>query len=80
MRVRHVFVRRVADELGIPKTSVHEIMNDHLGLKKVCTRWLPKLLTSLQRANRVDCCQELLEESEADPSNVFGRIITDDEY
>ncbi len=35
----------------------------------VRTPWVPKLLTPLQHANRVDCCQELLEESEADPFN-----------
>jgi histone-lysine N-methyltransferase SETMAR len=79
MRDRQISVRRVADELGIPKTNVHEIMNNHLGMKKVCTRWVPKLLTPLQRANRVDCCQELLEESEADSSNFSDRIVTGDE-
>jgi hypothetical protein len=40
---------------------------------------VPKLLTPLQRANRVDCCQELLEESEADPFKFFARIVTGDE-
>ncbi len=79
MRERQISVRRVADELGIPKSSVHEIMNDHLGMKKVCTRWVPKLLTPLQRANRVDCCEELLQDCEADPSNFFDRIVTGDE-
>src|SRR5208283_5286915 len=43
MRDRQISVRWVADELGIPKTSVHEIMHDHLGMKKVCTRWVPKM-------------------------------------
>lgn len=54
-------------------------MNTHLDMKKVCTGWLPKLLTLLQRANRLNCCQEILEESDADPSNFFDRIVTDDE-
>ena len=79
MRDRQVSVRRVADELGISKSSVHEIMSVHLGMKKVCTRWVPKLLTPLQRANRVECCQELLNESEADLTNFFVRIVTGDE-
>ncbi|CAF3250088.1 unnamed protein product [Rotaria socialis] len=79
MNDRQISVHRVSDELGIPKTSVHEIMNIHLGMKKVCTLWVPKLLTPLQRANRMDCGQELLEESEADSSNFFGRVVTDDE-
>ena len=56
MRDRQISIRRLAEELAISKTTIHEIM----GMKKVCTRWIPKLLTPIQRANRVDCCQELL--------------------
>ena len=55
MRDRQISVRRLAEELGIPKTTIHEIMNDHMGIKKVCTRWVPKLFTPIQRANRVHC-------------------------
>ena len=55
MRDRQISIRRVAYELGIPKTTIHEIMNNHIGMKKVCTKWIPKLLTSIQRANRAHC-------------------------
>ena len=58
MRNRQISVRRVAYELRIPTTTVYEIMSNHLGMKKVSTRWVPKLLTSIQRAKHVDCCQE----------------------
>ena len=54
MRDRQVSVRRVAAELGIPKTTVHDIMTNCLTMRKVCMRWVPKLLTPLQRVNRVD--------------------------
>jgi histone-lysine N-methyltransferase SETMAR len=69
----------VTYELGIPKTSVHEILNDNLGMKKVCTRWVPKFLTPVQRANRVDCCEELLQQSEANSTDFFDCIVTGDE-
>ena len=55
MRDRQISVRRVADELNIPKTIVHEIMSNHLGMRKVCIRWVPKFLTPLQRVSRVEC-------------------------
>ena len=55
---RQVSVRRLAYKLVIPKTAVHEIMDNQLDMKKVCTRWLAKLLTPIQCANCVDCCQE----------------------
>ncbi|CAF1509024.1 unnamed protein product [Adineta ricciae] len=79
LRDRQVSVRWVAAELDIPKTTVHEIMKNHLEMKKVCTRCVPKLLTPLQLANRTDCCEELLQQSEEDPSNFFDRIVTGDE-
>ena len=74
-----VSVRRVAYELGIPKTTVHEIMDNQLGMEKVWTRWVPKLLTLIQRANHVDCCQELVQETEANRANSFDCFVTCDE-
>ena len=35
--------------------------------------------TPIQRANRVDCCQELLQESKVNPDNFFDCIVTGDE-
>ena len=78
MRNRKVSVRRLAEELSIPKTIIHEIMNNHMSMKKVCTRWVPKLFTPIQRANRVDCCQELLQQSEVNPTKSSDCIVTSD--
>ena len=79
MRNGQVSVRHVAYKLAIPKTIIHEIMDNQLGMKKVCTRWILKLLASLQRANRVDCCQELLQQSEVNSTKFFDCIVTGDE-
>ena len=38
------------------------------------------MLTPIQRANRVDCCQELLQESEVNSVNFFDCIVTGDEF
>ena len=51
MRDRQISIRRLAEELAI----IHEIMNNHMGTKKVCTQWVPKLLTPIQRPFRVHC-------------------------
>ena len=56
MRDRHISVRRLDYELSIPTTTVYQIISNHLGMKKVSTTWVPKLLTPVQRVNRVDCC------------------------
>ena len=79
MHDRQISIHRVAEELAIPKIIVHEIMNSHMGMKKICPRWVPKLLTPIQRANRVDCCQELLQQSEVNPAKFFDCIVTGDE-
>ena len=50
MHDRQISVRRLAYELPIPTTTtttVYEIMSNHLGMKKVSTRWVPKLLTPI---------------------------------
>ena len=77
---RRISIRRVAYELGIPKTTIHEIMNNHMDMKKVCARWVPKLFTPIQPANRVDCCQELLQESEVNPAKLSDCIVIGDKF
>ena len=79
MHDRQISVYRIAYKLAIPTTTVYEIISDHLGMKKVSTRWVPNLLASIQRVNRVDCCQELLQEREINSNNYFHRIVTHDE-
>ena len=76
MRNRQVSVRRPVEELVI----IHEIMGNQWGMKKVCTWWILKLLTPIQRAHRVDCCQELLQLSVVNPDNFFDFIVTGDEF
>ena len=76
MRDRQISVRHIADELGISKTPLYEVMSDYLSMKKVCTRWVPKLFTPLQCANQVDYCEELLENCNQALTGFFGRIVT----
>ena len=76
MHNRQFSVRRLSYELPIPTTTVYEIISNHLGMKKISTRWVPKLLTPIQSANHVDCYQELSQESEVNPDNYFDHIVT----
>ena len=71
MRDRSISVRRVAYEFAISKTTLYEIMDNQLGMKEICTQWVLKLLTPIQPANREDCFQELLQQSEVNPDNFF---------
>ena len=80
MRDRQISICRLVEELAIPKTTIHGIMNNHNAMKKVYTRWVPKLLTLIQRANRVDYCQELLQQSEVNSAKFFDCIVTSDAF
>ena len=53
VRDRQISVHRLAYELPISTTTVYEIMSNHLGMKKVSTRWVPKLLTPIQHSHIV---------------------------
>ena len=77
---RQLSVCRLAYKLAISTIiTVYEIVSNHLSMKKVSTRWTPKLLKPIQCANRVGCCEELLQESEVNPDNYFHCIVTSDE-
>ena len=49
MRYRQVSVRRLAEQLSI----IHETMENQLSMKKVCTRWIKKLLTPIERCHNI---------------------------
>ncbi|UYV79714.1 hypothetical protein LAZ67_18000389 [Cordylochernes scorpioides] len=49
---RRMTVRQIEETLSIPRTTVNRIMREHLGLRKLSARWVPKLLTPDQKAVR----------------------------
>ena len=46
---RHLTFRELENDLGIPKTTVWEILNKILGMTCVCAKFIPKLLTTEQK-------------------------------
>ena len=48
-------------------------------MTKVCSTWVPHLLTPLQRHERVEACEELLANYEKEGNDFLSRIITGDE-
>ena len=52
-RDRQISTHRPAYELTILTTTVYEITSNHVSMKKVSTRWGPKLLTSIQHSQIV---------------------------
>ena len=75
---RHLSVRLIADQVGLPKSIVHEIITTELQTRKVCAKLVPKVLTDKQKENRVSISRELLDRVRGDP-DFLVQAITGDE-
>ncbi|GFO15634.1 histone-lysine N-methyltransferase SETMAR [Plakobranchus ocellatus] len=51
---RRMKIREIALKLEIPKSTVHEIVHDTWGYRKVSARWVPKMLTEDHKLQRVE--------------------------
>ena len=50
-------VKDIASCTGISEGSVQTILKKRLDLRKVCTRWVPHLLTEEQKTQRLKCAR-----------------------
>jgi len=64
---RRLSVRMIAEQMGLDKNAVHRILRDHLHMRKICAKLVPKNLSVEQKANRLEICQDLLGRLEIEP-------------
>lgn len=64
---------------GLSHGTIHTILHDFLGLRKICARWVPHVLTSAQKALRVETASSLLRKFRAWGENSLHDIATGDE-
>ena len=50
---RRITVDQMATELDISHGTAWHIVNENLGMKKLCSRWVPHVLTEEQKVNRM---------------------------
>jgi len=58
---RRMKVREIAETIGISKESVGYILHEELDMKKLCARWVPRLLTADQKRTRMEISEQCLE-------------------
>lgn len=75
---RRLTIREIAEEVGISKSSCQEILANKLDMHRVAAKFVPRLLTDEQKANRLSISQELLNRANAD-ENFLRNAITGDE-
>ena len=71
-------VCELENHLGIPKTTVWEILNKILGMTHACAKFIPKLLTTEQKDLSSEIAQDNLD-MVSDDENVLKKVITSDE-
>jgi histone-lysine N-methyltransferase SETMAR len=54
-------VREIAETIGISKERVGYILHEELDMKKLCARWVSRLLTANQKRTRMKISEQCLE-------------------
>ena len=75
---RRIQVDEIAQALGISHGSVSTILHDHLGMRKLTARWIPKSLSDEQMTTRASVCSALLNCFRS-KDDVLLRLLTVDE-
>jgi len=72
-------VREIAKTIGISKKRVGYILHDELDMKKLCARWVPRLLTADQKRTRMKISEQCFERFNKNKTDFVRRFITMDE-
>ncbi|VVC43979.1 Hypothetical protein CINCED_3A025691 [Cinara cedri] len=75
---RRQTIEEVVDRSGVTWSSVQRILSEDLGMRRVASKFVPRLLTEQQKQGRVESCSSLKEEFQNDP-NFFYEVITGDD-
>ncbi|XP_029155672.1 uncharacterized protein LOC114928587 [Nylanderia fulva] len=76
---RRIKVREIAEVMNMSKERVCRILNQHLGMRKLSARWVPRLLTLDQKRVRMNISNALLAQFRRNKSEFWRRLITVDE-
>lgn len=76
---RRVKVREIAKKVSISNERVFNILHEHLGMKKLSARWVPRLLTVDQKRNRVTISKKCLDKFKRNSNEFLRRYVTVDE-
>ncbi|GFU83390.1 histone-lysine N-methyltransferase SETMAR [Trichonephila clavipes] len=75
---RRIKVIKIAEVMNMSKERVCHILHQHLGMRKLPARWVPRLLTLDQRSVRMNISNALLAQFRSNKSEFWRRLITVD--
>ena len=78
-KVRRITVQQVGENFDISYGTAQDILTNVLGMRRVCARWVPRLLVPEQMAVRVQICTELQQKLSDEGDSFLNKVITCDE-
>ena len=75
----HITIDELANAAEISRGSVFQILHEHLGLSKLVSRWVPRLLTAEQKNRRYEVCLQQRAAISALGDEFKSRFVTQDE-
>ena len=72
-------LQEIEELSGIHSSSVLKILSEQLGLRKICARWVPHLLTDEQKQSRVRLASQVIEKYDKCDPHHLEEIVTGDE-
>ena len=74
-----VSLEEIADCVGVHSSTISKILRHKLGYRKVSSRWVPHILTSENKGERVRFCKRMLNIYKKGDSKRLDEIVTGDE-
>ena len=75
---RRITKNLLAERLNVSYGSTHSML-EQLGIRKLCSRFVPRFLSAEMMDARLECCRHLLELYDRLGDNLLKNIITQDE-
>lgn len=75
---RKITTRELTRRLNVSEGTVETLLSE-TGIRKLCSRFVPRFLTAEMQARRLSCCEENLKILERTGESLLENIITMDE-
>lgn len=75
---RRIGIKRISDNVNLSYGTTQKIIHEDLEYRKIAARWIPKVMTDEQKANRVTICQQWKRQLQRNPQ-FLNNVVTCDE-
>lgn len=76
---RRITIREIQERSDFSVGTIHTILHKELNMRRLCARWIPKMLTDKQKEERVRCCELFVKRFQQEGERFLERIVTVDE-